>query len=61
MPWVIESTKVSLEVRNPGLTSATLLDINGYARHGAPVHKIDGGIKLEVPWDAMYVVLEKKG
>ena len=32
MPWVVQATKVTIEVRNSNLTSATLLDINGNAK-----------------------------
>ena len=57
MPWVIAATRVTIEVRNASLTSATLLDINGNARHGLPLRRAAGTIELELPKDAFYVVL----
>jgi hypothetical protein len=57
MPWVIEATMVTITVRNAKLTSATLLDINGNARGRVPVRRVEGAIEVELPIDAMYVVL----
>ena len=57
MPWIIAATRVTIEVRNASLTSATLLDINGNARQGLPLRRAAGTIELEVPKDAFYVVL----
>ena len=57
MPWIIAATRVTIEVRNASLTSATLLDINGNARHGLPLRRAAGTIELELPKDAFYVVL----
>jgi hypothetical protein len=57
MPWVIEATMVTITVRNAKLTSATLLDLNGNARGRVPVRRVEGAIEVELPIDAMYVVL----
>jgi hypothetical protein len=57
MPWVIAATQVTIEVRNTRLTSATLLDINGNARQSLPLRRAEGAIELELPRDAVYVVL----
>jgi hypothetical protein len=57
MPWVIAATKVTIEVRNPSLTSATLLDVNGNTRNSLPLRRAERAIELELPKDAVYVVL----
>jgi hypothetical protein len=50
-------TMVTIEVQNSNLTSAILLDINGNAKSTVPVHRNRGTFGLELPRDAMYVVL----
>jgi hypothetical protein len=57
MPWLVAATKVTIEVRNGGLTTATLLDINGNAKRSLPLRRAEGMIELELPKDAIYVVL----
>ncbi len=57
MPWIIAATEVTIQVRNAGLTSATLLDINGNARAKVPLRRAGAAIEVELPQDAMYVVL----
>ena len=60
MPWVIEATMVTITVRNAKLTSATLLDINGNAKGRVPVRRVEGAIEVELPMDAMYVILRRR-
>ncbi len=60
MPWVIEATNVTITVRNAKLKSASLLDINGNARNSLPMRKVEGAASVELPPDAMYVVLSAK-
>ena len=60
MPWVIDATKVTITVRNSNLASATLLDINGNARSRVPVRRVENAIEVELPTDAIYVVLGGK-
>jgi len=57
MPWVIAATKVAIAVRNPRLTSATVLDINGNASQNLPVRRAGDTIELQLPKDALYIVL----
>jgi hypothetical protein len=57
MPWVVQVTMATIEVRNSSLKSATLLDLNGNARSKVPVRAQQGTIAVELPSDAMYVVL----
>jgi hypothetical protein len=57
MPWVIDGTKATIRVRNATLASATLLDMNGNARQRLGVKRVDETIEVELPREAMYVVL----
>ena len=56
-PWQIGNTKATITLKNSGLTTATLLDPNGYAVKNVPVKSSGGSIVIELPHDAMYVVL----
>jgi hypothetical protein len=60
MPWVIDGTKVTIGVRNANLASATLLDINGSATRRLSVRRVEESIEVELPTEAMYVVLSTK-
>jgi hypothetical protein len=60
MPWAIENTNVTLEVKNPGLTRATSLDINGNARGSLKVADSGGALHLNLPPDALYIILESE-
>lgn len=51
-PWRVAHTDVSVTVRNPALTKATVLDINGYA-----ISTEDFAGAFTLPRDAIYVVL----
>ncbi len=57
MPWAIVATEVTIRLRNPSLARAIPLDINGNARGTAPIRRTGGAIELEVPKDALHVVL----
>ena len=50
-------TKATIQVRNPNLTKAIPLDANGNPRGTTPVRRTGGAIELELPGDALYVVL----
>lgn len=58
-PWRAANTDVTLHVRNPGLSKATLLDVNGYPRKELDVIREKEGLSLKLPSDAMYVILGK--
>jgi hypothetical protein len=58
MPWMIEKAMVSLTLTNPGLATARALDANGRPRAQVEVKKESRGVTLELPSDALYVVLE---
>jgi hypothetical protein len=53
-PFRIANTQVTLTVRNSGLTEAVVLDINGYA----VTHIVISDGRVQLPKDAMYVVLK---
>lgn len=56
-PWRVANTRVSLSVRGAALTRATLLDVNGYPAGEVPVTREGDAVRLELPANAMYVVL----
>ncbi len=58
-PWRVEQARVRLTIRNAALRSATVLDPNGYARGKLPLEAAPGGVRLELPRDALYVMLER--
>jgi hypothetical protein len=57
-PWQVVRADVTLTIANPGLTKATVLDVNGNAAGGAKLVKTGSVVQLEFPENAMYVVLE---
>jgi hypothetical protein len=61
MPWAIEETRIRLKIKNSGLRTAILLDSTGNARGTLQVAAGRGVIELELPRDAMYVVLKADG
>jgi hypothetical protein len=57
-PWAIANTRATFTLRNPALTKATLLDPNGYAIGDVSVTKAAGVLTLDLPKNAMYVILQ---
>jgi hypothetical protein len=60
MPWVVEDTKMTVTVKNPELRKAKLLDINGNVRGDLNVVTSAGAVKLSLPKDGMYIVLQSE-
>lgn len=58
MPWQADDTRVTVELSSAGLKKASLLDVAGYVVSAVPVHKGKGKIKLTLPANAMYVMVE---
>jgi len=58
-PWLIEKADVQLEIANPDLTKATVLDPNGYPSGTIELEKSNEGVRFRFPEAALYVVLEK--
>lgn len=57
-PWAVVNTKMTVTIGNAGLSKATLLDAAGYPAQSVSVTQSDGKIKIQLPANAMYVVLE---
>lgn len=58
MPWQADDTRVTVELVNTALKKASLLDAAGYVVGQVAVHKGKGKIRLTLPTDAMYVMVE---
>ena len=56
-PWLIADTKATVSIENPGLSRATLLDEAGYPERDLDVEREGGRLRVELPADAMYVLL----
>jgi len=57
-PWNIKLIDATVTVRSPHLRKATVLDAHGYPVRTIDVEPVDGGVKLSLPPDALYTVLE---
>ena len=60
MPWAIADAQITLTVANSALTAATQLDINGNPRTKLKTTAQNQTVRLQLPKDALYVVLEAK-
>lgn len=56
-PWRIVNNALTLTIRNPTLTTATVLDMNGMAQKTVPLKRDAQTVQLEFPKDAKYVLL----
>lgn len=57
-PYLVVNTHATLIVANPHLKKATVLDSNLYPRGEVPVRRDGNRATVELPQDALYVVLE---
>ena len=57
MPWAAAPTKTKVSVANPRLTRAYLLDPAGYPRREIKVKRHKDRLEVDLPPDALYVVL----
>lgn len=57
MPWRVVKLDAKLTIANRALTTATRLDETGFADGEVPVKPTDDGVSLDLPADALYVVL----
>lgn len=57
-PWQINNTLITLTLNNPSLTTATLVDLNGYPLRQVPLTKSPTAITLELPKETMYLILQ---
>ncbi|WP_337177525.1 hypothetical protein [Paludisphaera sp.] len=60
MPWVIVPSQVVVTLANPALTSATALDPNGMPQAELKIERSASSVKVTLPKDALYAVLEAK-
>jgi hypothetical protein len=58
LPWNVWDTQATVTIKNPKLHKATLLDANGYPVKELKVEAADGVLKVALPANALYVVLE---
>jgi hypothetical protein len=56
-PWRVVSAQTLIDVANPGLTRATVLDMNGRAIDDLGITRSPSGISFAFPTNAMYVLL----
>ena len=57
-PWLVQRARLEVEIRNPGLKSATELDMNGMPVRAIELQRSANGVSLRFPPAAMYVVLQ---
>ena len=57
-PWQVQNTDVMLTLRNPKITKAILLDTACYPVKVLSVTRAGGNCSLQLPANAMYVILE---
>jgi hypothetical protein len=58
-PWQVFETKTSITLGNAGLRKATVLDHTGRAvEEAAVLPAADGGVKIALPNETMYVIVE---
>lgn len=57
-PWNVRKTAIAVTIRNPGLTHATRLDANGMPCGPVSCKGGEGGLTVQLPPDALYVVLQ---
>jgi hypothetical protein len=58
-PWQVRNAALEVTLNNPGLRTATVLDMNGMALQTLPLERSAQGVSLRFPTNAMYVVLRQ--
>lgn len=56
-PWRVVRGRLEVEVRNPALSTAVVLDANGQAVGDWPIERTANGVRLRMPPEALYLVL----
>jgi hypothetical protein len=59
-PYLVAKTHATVQIKNAGVTRATLLDPNGYAIRDVPVKRGADGLSIELPAETMYLVLRSQ-
>jgi hypothetical protein len=57
-PYWISNSNITLEIQNPDLKTAAVLDTAGYAVNQLTLLNQNGRVKIHLPPDAMYVILQ---
>jgi len=60
MPWAIADAKITLNIANAGLSTATQLDFNGCPRRKLEATADGHSLRMALPQDSLYVVLGAK-
>lgn len=58
-PWRLAETSVKMTLNNGTVHRAVVLDVDGYPRETLPIKRQGTVVTLELPKDAMYVVLQE--
>jgi hypothetical protein len=56
-PYLVSATHATVQLKNAGVTKATLLDPDGYAIREVPLKHDGGAVMIELPKDTMYLLL----
>jgi len=57
-PWRLTDTKATLTIKNPTISKATLLDVNGYRAADVSVQRQGDALIVELPGNTMYLVVD---
>lgn len=57
-PWQVVKGQLQVSINNPGLTRATVLDMNGMPTASVPLQRSSAQVSFRFPDSAMYVVLQ---
>jgi hypothetical protein len=57
-PWRVTKAYGTLSIANPALTNAIVLDMNGMPEKALPTIATNGTVRVQLPEDAIYVVLQ---
>jgi len=60
MPWRMLNLDATLTIKNPGITSATQLDVMGFKKAELEFEKSSEAVELTIPADTLYLLLEAK-
>ena len=58
LPWKVADTRVTLTINNPKLSTAILLDENGYAVRELATKRVSKGLQVVLPEEALYVIMK---
>lgn len=57
-PWQVENARATVTLRNKALSKATALDPNGMPAGDVAIERVDGGVKIALPPNALYVCVQ---